>query len=267
MLHLEPQNKGSHLALLVVLNALGVNVLGAIFCRIPSVASLQKACVERKWKEHLWQEWINSLVHALVCTIYIVPVLYLYEQRPISTRYTCIWNPETRDTPELYFFALFLGHICSDLIWEYTGALRGLTSPDWETRFHHSLFIGICLINWYYMRWCYMMSYLCFGEISTVFLSIRKLMIACGRTEHIGPVNILFALTFFIGRMVFYPYALYNTLMYEGEHVFQDWSIWQVCPIGVIAGLFLNIFWMGLILKLGMADKKVNAKVGKTSVD
>ena len=72
-------------------------------------------------------------------------------------------------------------------------------------------------------------------------------MIVSGNTDHIKPINMLFAGTFFVGRVVVYGGALWVTFT-EDENVFSDYSIWQLAPAATVLGYLLNLFWMRTIL-------------------
>lgn len=76
-------------------------------------------------------------------------------------------------------------------------------------------------------------------------------MIASGSSSSsrlLLPVNVLFAATFFLGRVVVYGLCL-AIVLWQDKNVFADNSMWQLAPICTIAGYMLNCFWFRKIVE------------------
>jgi hypothetical protein len=136
----------------------------------------------------------------------------------------------------------------------------------WEQAAHHIVFFTLCFLNVWYERWCLCYWVLTFGELSTIFLDIRWMMVGSGVIGNIGPVNILFALSFFITRSVMYGWLIYLVLT-EDPNAFQDWSIWQICPVFLVAGFGLNTYWMKTIANSVLSGARKKADVPSTEKD
>ena len=127
---------------------------------------------------------------------------------------------------------------------------------------------GCSLINDYYEILIFPFSWLIIGEWSTVFLNLRWGLIKTGRgnTKSFQLVQYLFALIFFVTRVVIYLAGVFelfgqrNELMMivnEGKVPFVFLAI-TVSFIGL--GSFLNLIWFQKIAAMALSKKKTSKK-------
>ena len=72
-------------------------------------------------------------------------------------------------------------------------------------------------------------------------------MIASGNTSNLDFVNILFAITFFLGRVIIYGLSLLLVLN-QDTNVFSSFDLWQLAPLCTCAGYGLNCWWFKQIV-------------------
>lgn len=126
---------------------------------------------------------------------------------------------------------------------------------------HHAVFLLACIFNSQQGRFFYMFGYLYFGELSSIFLGIRSLLkrlkVQEGSTWQ--AVNVLFALTFFLSRVVIMSFLLWD-IFSSLPSIRSECSIPQQVMFLLLipAGWLLNMVWMTRIVQI--AIKTVTAK-------
>ena len=96
-----------------------------------------------------------------------------------------------------------------------------------------------------------------FSEISCVFMNYRAMWTTKETNEQIIPMvnQILFLITYFLLRVVLYPYCFGN-LVFISSHIFhlEEVALWRkVCLTlsmsGYVPIIFMNFYWFSLILR------------------
>lgn len=140
-----------------------------------------------------------------------------------------------------------------------------------DTVAHHLVFLTCSIINGGYQILPYPFSWLIIGELSTIFLNIRWVLIKTGRgnTGFFQGVQYSFALTFFIARVVIYLYGVME-LFQQREILLGIVSSGRVPGIfmGITlsfvgAGSLLNLIWFQKIAAMAMSKR--TKKETKTS--
>lgn len=222
----------------------------------PTMAGLRQKITRAKYVRR-WHQTTASLVHAVVCALYSVPMLWTYsttrkDDRFESVRVHAYGCPVTDSAPGKWFceewmMSLFAGYLISDFGIDIFESTMGYRAWEMDGIAHHTIFLLIGGLNYQLGRWTYMFYALVLGETSTIFLNIRWMMIATDETTRIGLVSALFASSFFCCRVLVYGYCLWTTFT-EDSKVFADMSGWQVAPMATVLGYGLNLFWLRSII-------------------
>ena len=84
-------------------------------------------------------------------------------------------------------------------------------------------------------------------------MNLRWYMISSGKTEWIDAVNILFAATFFLTRIVLYSHGLYEFLWNDPNLGWDVFDFWQpLTPVCLVSGYALNLYWFFNIFEKAM---------------
>lgn len=197
-----------------------------------------------KWtvkKRMLFKTYVASFFHSTILTIlaitlYIEMRNYSDEKKLFGFTHLCQLSCE-----------IFLGYLIQDALYLI---LYDKILNSREAIVHHLSYIAIAsytLPNSYFI---FPYMWLTLGEASTPFLAIRWFLSAFDLKDSIiYKVNgVLFALLFFITRIVIYFIGLY--------HLFITLNIWfdrayglRLVYFGLICLFFLNIFWFYKIFK------------------
>ncbi|CAB9513304.1 TLC domain [Seminavis robusta] len=133
---------------------------------------------------------------------------------------------------------------------------------------HHLVFLTCSIINGSYEILPYPFCWLIVGEISTTFLDIRWALIKTGRggTNMFQLVQYLFALTFFLTRVVVYWLGVVE--LFHQRSVLMD-IVWSGHVPGVFmgttllfigAGSVLNLVWFQKIVAMALSSKQQQPK-------
>ena len=156
----------------------------------------------------------------------------------------------------------FLGWLLSDLVHLLT---HWPTLGGTDMLFHHACFACLSLIGTGYQICPLVIGWLLMGEISSVFLNVRWLLINTGRGESraLKRANFGFAAAFFITRVVVFwagvVHVLYSELPFllSPPRSAPTWTIFLLFGF-LSAGALLNAFWFVKILQMALrpAPKK-----------
>ncbi|GMH51615.1 hypothetical protein TL16_g01046 [Triparma laevis f. inornata] len=120
---------------------------------------------------------------------------------------------------------------------------------------HHFTFAFAAILQLAFNRSCFPYLWLSFGELSTLFLNARwylKYHKNDVNTTKFIIVETLFAVTFFITRIVIYGLGLLHFFHYD-KNIFNTTELWQITPFLFVGGYLLNAFWLAKIV--GMMTK------------
>ena len=152
------------------------------------------------------------------------------------------------------FAYCFLGWLCFDVFHIFTHYPK-LGGAD--TVAHHCGFICLTCLGTMYKVLPFPVAWLLVGEISSLPLNIRWFLINTGRGQSslLQVMNIVFAVSFFIVRVLIYWSGVYNLLMHlrptliEPPYACAPWVVNTLCFF-ISAGALLNAHWMVAILKM-----------------
>ena len=124
-----------------------------------------------------------------------------------------------------------------------------------------------CIMNGRYQMLIYTFNWFMIGELSTVFLNVRWILIKAGQgqTTTFKIIQNLFALSFFITRIIIYTRGVYEwwigkrpilTDIVSQGHVPALPMLSIACSI--LFGWLLNLFWFYKILMMGRGRKQHN---------
>ena len=130
-----------------------------------------------------------------------------------------------------------------------------------DTIAHHCGFIGVSLLCGHYGIMCFQFAWLITGELSSIALNIRWALIATGRgdTAMLKAANVLFALAFFVTRVLLYGLGLVHLLRNHAalgslEGVRPSLVLFIVTMLA--AGYGLNLMWMSKIVKMASGQPR-----------
>ena len=195
-----------------------------------------------------------SFAHACIATLFCVAYLPSLARAPLEVAYSCAeaWARE----PIFAMCSLFVLYLLGDLA---LGWAKGTLQAGWAS--HHILFATVSVLQLYYKRSCFPFTWLILGELSTVFLDVRWWLIGTEQTETRSgafmAAQVLFALSFFVTRVLLYGWGLWR-LLSEDPNVFADTSLWQITPVALALGYALNLWWFYGIV--GSVTKKKQKK-------
>mmetsp|Transcript_16524 Transcript_16524/g.67867 ORF Transcript_16524/g.67867 Transcript_16524/m.67867 type:complete len:197 (-) Transcript_16524:1238-1828(-) len=101
-------------------------------------------------------------------------------------------------------------------------------------------------------------GWLIVGEVSTIFLNIRWFLIKLGygATSFMTAANFLFALTFFIARIVVYTFGVYD-LYYSAQYLTRPNMVGRCMLVGgILIGYVLNLIWFKKIALIGFSKNR-----------
>ena len=210
--------------------------------------------------------YANSLIHAIINGYQGVVNLVSLANAPTSSKlfgFDPIPHGEfvnaTRSV--LTFNTFFRAHLLLDLfhVLRKYPKLGGM-----DVVLHHSVFLTCSIINHYYFILPFGFTWLIIGEISTIFMNLRWFLIKTGRGDMklCRVVENLFALTFFVTRIVIYSMGVFDLATQKSELIdavkrervpliFLGVSVFFIC-----VGFILNFFWFQKILYIAIYGSK-----------
>ena len=130
-----------------------------------------------------------------------------------------------------------------------------------DTIVHHIVFLTCSIINGWYGLLPFAYSWLIVGELSTIFLNLRWFFIKTGRggnTQTFRLIQYIFAITFFVTRVLIYVGGVYNLFYQQRSIIINDiferkhndvpaiFVIVTITFVGV--GCILNLIWFQKIV-------------------
>ena len=161
---------------------------------------------------------------------------------------------------------LFLSWIIYDLIHVISSYPK---LGGFDTIIHHCLFMGAALVNGYYVIYIFPFSWLIMGELSTIFLNIRWFLIQTGRgsTKMMKWCNYIFAIFFFLTRVILYGWGLYLMSRPDVWTVILELPAPKYLVLSVLGllviGYFLNLLWMKSIVEMATKNNEKGRKSKK----
>ena len=159
----------------------------------------------------------------------------------------------------------FLGWLLSDVIHLVTHwpALGGV-----DMLIHHACFTCLSMIGTGYRICPLVIGWLLMGEISSIFLNIRWLLINTGRGDSrlLKRVNLAFAFSFFTCRVVVFWGGVAHVFVSELPFLLAPprsaprWALHLLVGF-VTAGALLNAFWLVKILKVALGPPPTKPRV------
>ena len=210
--------------------------------------------------------YATAFLNALVCSVagcWIVAT-ELYD----DDTHKAIMLP---DRPAIAYVAAqsFLGWLLMDIIHLCT---HYPTLGGFDMLCHHACFIILACLGSGFRYAPFVVGWLLMGEISSLFLNIRWLLINTGRgdTRALTTTNYLFALSFFVCRVLVFWAGLIHVLLSERPMLLSPpslappWSVNLLCAF-LLTGALLNAFWFVKIVKMA-GGKKDHHNHGKKGV-
>lgn len=121
--------------------------------------------------------------------------------------------------------------------------------------FHHLAFLYCSFIGGFYKVNPFMFCWLILGESSTPLLNLRWFLINAGygHTIFLRAVEMVFAIVFFLARFVVYGIGiLYQVPIFSYYPSFvPQWATYSAFIV-VVAGFFVNLFWLTTIAKIAV---------------
>ena len=208
--------------------------------------------------------YVTAFLNAVVCTSLGVINLSWLLGAPEQRRYvmaTETYDPWYNDTQSVRYSAYaFLGWILCDLIHVLLN-FGPKKLGGWDTVAHHTLFaalVGSCIG---YGTCPFAAAWLFCGELSTLPLNVRFLLINTGRgaTAAMDATNKLFAASFFLVRVALYWWGLFDFLRHGPAQLLAHGAP-GVLVAGVTTALVLggalNFFWFTQIVKMAMGGPR-----------
>lgn len=138
-----------------------------------------------------------------------------------------------------------------------------------DTVAHHIGFISLTCLGSMYRVIPFSVAWLLLGEASSLPLNVRWFLINTGRgaTPALKVTNVVFALSFFVARVVLFWAGVYHLLVYlrptliaPDPYGCPTWVLNTVCFF-ITAGACLNAHWMiGIVKMATRGDKKKDKK-------
>ena len=205
---------------------------------------------------------VAALLHAVFGTFTALIWLPSLLQEDAVDRYNCAatWHSWRQQMPP----ASFAGYIVQDLLTDVSLARRKLVPIPHDMLAHHMVFLGVMVMQLLFEKGCYIYYWLILTEGSTIPLLLRWFAIAVNAPKAlVSRLNLLFAVTFFVLRVVVYGVGLFQFLR-DDLHVAR-WehasSIYQVTPMLVAAGYVLNLIWFQMIASKALRPAKTKKGV------
>ena len=132
-----------------------------------------------------------------------------------------------------------------------------------DTILHHVSFMCLTALGSSYSIFPFVVSWLLLGEISSLPLNIRWLLINSGRgdSQALTATNAVFAISFFVVRVVIFWAGLAHLLLYlrptllDAPYNCPTFAVYGVCFFVTLGGC-LNAFWMVSIIKMAFRGGK-----------
>jgi len=213
---------------------------------------------------NLGPSYICSIVHSVIVSIR--GIYHLIEFYPKSTIHKLAY-PDVGIIQTNLFFCAYLFYDLFHIIGTYP-KLGGV-----DTILHHAAFMVCSVINGYYEVLPFSFGWLIIGEISTVFLNVRWFLIKTGRgaTQALQVVQQLFAMTFFVTRVLIYGMGTINlfqqrthlqALVHQGR---VPKTFLGISLFFIVIGCLLNMFWFKTIATMAFAKNKSTTTTTKTT--
>ena len=218
----------------------------------PSTTTTLKACAP---------SYVCSMIHSTV--VGVRGVIHLIEMWPIQDPMLQLSRaPQNIMSTNL----IFMGYLFYD-IYHVIAAYPQLGGADMVA--HHCVFLIASVINGTYRIMPFAFGWLIMGELSTIVLNIRWFLIKTGRghTAAMHVTQILFAISFFVLRVVIYLMGV-GHLFYHHDglrRLYQEgivpWAILSVTLGVIVAGSLLNLMWFQKIFQMALgAPGKAKSK-------
>ncbi|KAJ8902101.1 hypothetical protein NDN08_006509 [Rhodosorus marinus] len=210
--------------------------------------------------------YITSLVHSLLVSFRGIDHIRRTLPLPMDVRIQPPLNVDSFDSEAwlgpLKTNRIFMAYLLIDMVrviiaWPKLG--------QYDFIFHHLGFMSVSIVGATTISAPFQFGWLIVGEVSTIFLNSRWFLIKLGygATPIMTAANILFALSFFIFRIVIYTFGVYE-LYYSSQYLTRPNLVGRCMLIGgILIGYVLNIFWFKKIALLGFS--KNQKEKGKTT--
>eukprot|EP00128_Syssomonas_multiformis_P000136 Colp12_sorted_trinity150504_noHs@27822 len=228
------------------------------FVRLPFVKKHKETC--NKPKE--FDNYTMSLLHAVGSGFGGIGLMYSIISDDVDAKYFCA-NEAFASRAEFWSIQ-FGGYLLGDCLMSVLDGVR--MEPAMIV--HHGVFIINVLINTGYRVNCYPFAWLIVGELSTIFLSGRWLLLKSDSLNklfgsYVPVISYIFAFLFFTIRVVLYGHGLIH--MYENDPKLNYiWSPWYSVFAMLCAGFLLNAYWFvniarNIVQRIVGASKKDRA--------
>lgn len=187
--------------------------------------------------------YVVSMAHAATCLYIGIPNLSFVNAAPVD-QYT-----QRNDGAE-WMCANFIAYLIVDLahvLWHWPKL------GTWDTLIHHLSFLACGLIAGYHAVFVLPFTWLTLGETSTIFLNLRWFLLTTGRKSQSITfyVNLLFALSFFMTRIIVYGSGLLHMVYHRDLllDIYNEKPSLSVVTILIVFGFVLNIVWFRNIFR------------------
>lgn len=239
-------------------------ILLNVLPKIPPLPGMYQQAIE-KYRPS-WDGEVLSIFHSIFATSYGIYYMFEFWDSSISEQYGTDCFIRWRGfRPVVVFAATFPSYLVVDILAEFRMANKfpGMDSsaPRKEKIVHHLLFIFATFLQWYYRRSCFQLVWLIVGESSTIFLCLRYFFMTRKNQKAIDITNIFFALTFFFARIILGGAGIY-WMIRDDPNIWEELSIWHITLLLIFGGFFLNVWWLGAIVRKSpcFAKKKKSVK-------
>lgn len=205
--------------------------------------------------------YVCSMVHSAV--VGVMGVIHLIQMWPVQDAMLQLTHAShgIMSTNNI-----FIGYIIYDLF-HVIAMYPKLGAADMVA--HHCVFLTASMINGSYRLMPFAFGWLIVGELSTVFLNLRWFLIKTGRghTQAMHVTQVLFAISFFVLRVVVYLMGVGHLLIFQHRQIrrlYQEGTV-PLVFLGttltfIVAGSLLNLMWFQKIFKMAFGTPDSNKK-------
>mmetsp|Transcript_16520 Transcript_16520/g.67852 ORF Transcript_16520/g.67852 Transcript_16520/m.67852 type:complete len:309 (-) Transcript_16520:1238-2164(-) len=231
--------------------------------------------------------YITSLVHSLLVSFRGIDHIRRTLPLPMDVRIQPPLNVGAIDSVAwlgpLKTNRIFMAYLLIDMVriilaWPKLG--------QYDFIFHHLGFMSVSIVGATTISAPFQFGWLIVGEVSTIFLNIRWFLIKLGygatsvtitlptplsrfclsrfllkaslflRPQFMTAANFLFALTFFIARIVVYTFGVYD-LYYSAQYLTRPNMVGRCMLVGgILIGYVLNLIWFKKIALIGFSKNR-----------
>ena len=204
--------------------------------------------------------YVCSIVHSTV--VGVMGVIHLIEMWPVND----VMLQLSRASYSIMSTNLiFMGYLVYDIC-HVLGKYPKLGGADMVA--HHCVFVTASMINGNYRIMPFAFGWLIVGELSTIFLNLRWFWIKTGRghTQAMNVTQILFAISFFVLRVVIYLMGVGHLLYHHDglRRLYQEGIVpfvfLSITLTFIVAGSLLNLMWFQKIFQMAFGKAKSKAK-------